>query len=270
MARSTIHGGRHGSNHAHTWRLGPRLPAEAGGRAGVCAGRPPLRGAAGPADMRSMVGCVRTRRGAPGRGGILRGVADTSCTLDRCDGGPQQRARIACACCACPCCAYSVLCVPLLCIPVLRAFVLGVWCSIRLDRAHFARPSRQHCGGAPARALCWRCACLRCCACVSHARVACTRYVCACCACLRFCALAFPMLALWRLRFPCSRCVHLLCVPLLCVPALCAFVWCVVYLCSARLHRAALVDVADITSLEDPGDLTCHSDDLTHALTHSQ
>ena len=78
------------------------------------------------------------------------------------------------------------------------------------------------------------------------------------------------MLALWRLRFPCSRCVHLLCVPLLCVPALCAFVWCVVYLCSARLHRAALVDVADITSLEDPGDLTCHSDDLTHALTHSQ
>ena len=127
-------------------------------------------------------------QGAPGRGGILRGVADTSCTLDRCDGGPQQRARIACACCACPCCAYSVLCVPLLCIPVLRAFVLGVWCSIRLDRAHFARPSRQHCGGAPARALCWR-ACLRCRACVSHARVACTCCACPCCACPR-CALS--------------------------------------------------------------------------------
>ena len=79
--------------------------------------------------MRLAIGCVRTRRGAPGRGGILRGVADTGCTPDRCDGGPQQRARIACACCACPCCAYSVLCVPLLCIPVLRAFVLGVWCT---------------------------------------------------------------------------------------------------------------------------------------------
>ena len=68
-----------------------------------------------------------------------------------------------------------------------------------------------------------------------------------------------------RLRFPCSRCVHLLCVPLLCVPALCAFVWCVVCLCSARLHRAALVDVADTTPLVDPGDLTCPSGDLTHA-----
>ena len=31
----------------------------------------------------------------------------------------------------------------------------------------------------------------------------------------------------------------------------------VVCLCSARLHRAALVDVADTTSLVNPGDLTC-------------
>jgi len=84
-------------------------------------------------------------------------------------------------------------------------------------------------------------------------------------------ALATPMLALRapamyalavhafvfaRLRFPCSRCVLLLCVPLLCVPAHCAFVWCVVCLCSARLHRAALVDVTDTTPFVDPGDLT--------------
>ena len=63
-------------------------------------------------------------------------------------------------------------------------------------RAASARQRRRHRGGAPARALCWRCAYLRCRACVSHARVACTCYVCACCACLRYCALAFPMLAL--------------------------------------------------------------------------
>ena len=31
----------------------------------------------------------------------------------------------------------------------------------------------------------------------------------------------------------------------------------VVCLCSVRLHRAALVGVADTTSLVDPGDLTC-------------
>ena len=87
------------------------------------------RGTAGSAEVRLAIGCVCTWRGAPGRGGILRGVADTSCTSERCDGGPQQYDRIACACCACPCCAYSVLCVPLLCIPVLRAFVLRVWCA---------------------------------------------------------------------------------------------------------------------------------------------
>ena len=89
-------------------------------------------------------------------------------------------------------------------------------------------------------------------------------------------ALASPMLALRapamymlavhafviaRLRFPCSRCVHLLCVPLFCVPALCPLVWCVVCLCSAQLHRAALVDVTDTTPFVDPGDLTCPPDD---------
>ena len=35
-------------------------------------------------------------------------------------------------------------------------------------------------------------------------------------------------------------------------------------------YRADFVDVADTTSLEDPGDLTCPSDDMTHALPHSQ
>ena len=77
------------------------------------------------------------------------------------------------------------------------------------------------------------------------------------------------MYAQRNLRFPCSGCVHLLCVPLLCVSALCACVWCActALACprfasqSARLHRAALVDVADTTFLEDPGDLTCPFDD---------
>ena len=124
-------------------------------------------------------------------------------------------------------------------------------CSVRSDRAPSARHHRRHLGGAPARALCWRCACLRCRACVPHAPVACTCCTCACCACLRYA----------RLHFPCSRCVHLLCLPLLCVPELCVFVRCVVCLCSARLHRAALVDVADTTFLEDPGALTYRSDD---------
>ena len=77
-------------------------------------------------------------------------------------------------------------------------------CSVRLDRARFARQGRRHRGGASARALCWA-LCM-----------------------LAFCALALPMLAL---RAP---------VPLLCVPALCTFVRRVVCLCSARLHRAAL------------------------------
>ena len=78
----------------------------------------------------------------------------------------------------------------------LRAGRMVHLCSFLPDRAASARQRRRHRVGAPARALFWRCACLRCCACVSHARVACTCYVCACCACLRYCALAFPMLAL--------------------------------------------------------------------------
>ena len=44
----------------------------------------------------------------------------------------------------------------------LRAGRVVCLCSVRLDRAHFARQSCRHRGGAPARALCWRCACLRC------------------------------------------------------------------------------------------------------------
>ena len=48
----------------------------------------------------------------------------------------------------------------------------------------------------------------------------------ACCVCLRYA----------RLRFPCSRCVHLLFVPLLCMPALCAFVRCVWCACAALTY----------------------------------
>ena len=97
-------------------------------------------------------------------------------------------------------------------------------CSVLPDCASSARQRRRHRGGAPARALSWR-ACLRCRACVSHARVACTCCACACCACLRYA----------RLRSPCSRCVHLLCLPLQCVPALCAScgVWCA---CAALIY----------------------------------
>jgi hypothetical protein len=84
------------------------------------------------------------------------------------------------------------------------------------------------------------------------------------------------MYAQRNLHFPCSGCVHLLCVPLLCVSALCACVWCAcaALACprfasqSARLHRTALVDVADITSLEDPGDLTCLPTTLTPFQSH--
>ena len=116
-------------------------------------------------------------------------------------------------------------------------------CSVRSDRATFARHHRRHLGGAPARALCWRCACLRCRACVPHAPVACTCCTCACCACLRYA----------RLHFPCSRCVHLLCLPLLCVPELCVFVRCVVCLCSAHIHRVELADPASPSTM-----MTCH------------
>ena len=68
----------------------------------------------------------------------------------------------------------------------------------------------------------------------------------ACCACLRYA----------RLRFPCSRCVHLLCVPLLCVPSLCASVlgvWCA----CAVLAYVVLRSLKSPTPLVDPGDLPC-------------
>ena len=83
-------------------------------------------------------------------------------------------------------------------------------------------------------------------------------------------ALAVHAFVFARLHFLCPRCGLLLCVPLLYVPVLCAFVWCVVYLCSARLHRAGLVDVADTTTLVDPGDLTCLTGDRTNAFPHPQ
>ena len=63
---------------------------------------------------------------------------------------------------------------------------LGTLYNIRVG----SNKTKQHThrGGAPARALRWRCACLRCA----------------------------------RLRLPCSRCVYLLCVRLLCMLALLA------------------------------------------------
>ena len=70
----------------------------------------------------------------------------------------------------------------------LRAGRVVRLCSVRLHRAAFARQRRRHHGGAPARASCWRCACLR--------------FV--------------------RLSLPCPRCVYLLCVRLLCVLSFCA------------------------------------------------
>jgi len=63
-------------------------------------------------------------------------------------------------------------------------------CGVLVQRSSrsCARQSRRHRGGAPAFALCWRCACLRCA----------------------------------RLRLPYSRCVYLLCVHWLCMLSLCA------------------------------------------------
>ena len=71
----------------------------------------------------------------------------------------------------------------------------------------------------------------------------------ACCVCLRYA----------RLRFPCSRCVHLLFVSCAVVRALAVHaravrvrVVRVVCLCSAHLHHAELVDIADNTPLINP------------------
>jgi len=65
---------------------------------------------------------------------------------------------------------------------------------------------------------------------------------------LVLCALALPMLAL---RVPAVRALAAR------ARAVRLRAGRVVCLCSVRLHRAALVHVADITSLVDPGDLTC-------------
>ena len=95
-------------------------------------------------------------------------------------------------------------------------------CSVRPDRATSARHRRRHRGGAPARALCWRCACLRCRACVPHARVACTCCTCACCACLRYASHA---------RVACTCCACPCCACLRCV--LSCGVWCA---CAALIY----------------------------------
>ena len=95
-------------------------------------------------------------------------------------------------------------------------------CSVRSDRATSARQRRRHRGGAPARALCWRCACLRCRACVPHARVACTCCACACYACLRYVRLRF--LACTCCACPCCACLR-------CVLA--CGVWCT---CAALIY----------------------------------
>jgi len=132
--------------------------------------------------------------------------------------------------------------VPMRCVLELCALVLGVWCTCAAF-AQIVRRPLVNVVDIAGRALCWRCACLRCRTCVPHARVACTCCPCAWCARLRYA----------RLRFPCSRCVHLLCLPLLCVPALCAFVRCVVCLCSAHIHRVELADPASPSTM-----MTCH------------
>ena len=72
----------------------------------------------------------------------------------------------------------------------------------------------------------------------------------ACCVCLRYA----------RLRFPCSRCVHLLfvsallCVPLLCIRVLRPFVLAVWCTCAAfsQIVRHPLVNVVDIAGVRRP------------------
>jgi hypothetical protein len=97
-----------------------------------------------------------------------------------------------------------------------RAGRVGHLCSVRPDRATSARQRRRHRGGAPARALCWRCAYLRCRACVPCSRcvyLLCMRLLCM----LAVCALALPMLALRAPAVPvlavraCAVCLRAVC-----------------------------------------------------------
>ena len=103
----------------------------------------------------------------------------------------------------------------------LRAGSVVHLCRVLPDCAASARQRRRHRGGAPARALSWR-ACLRCRACVSHARVACT-----CCACPR-CARSCGACGVLVQRSPTP--------------------------CGARRHRR---QHTPDQPLVDPGDLTC-------------
>ena len=125
---------------------------------------------------------------------------------------------------ACECSGPCLLRVPVLCVLGLCAFVLGVWCAC-IAFVYIVRPSPV------VHALAVHACVVR--ACASHARVACTCCACPCCACPR-CALSC-----WS----CGVLVQRSSSPMLRQPS------------PAVGHRAALVDVADTTSLVDPGDL---------------
>ena len=89
-------------------------------------------------------------------------------------------------------------------------------CSVPPDRATPACQRRRHRGGAPARALCWRCACLRCRACVWSPCSRCVYLLC-------MMIVLFIVLARNKLRKPVRLlCMRLLCMRLLCMLALCA------------------------------------------------
>jgi len=138
--------------------------------------------------------------------------ARTSGLRSVCPRCARLRARTVCTVClcslssTCACSSPCLLRVPMLCVLELCAFVLDVWCCT----GALVQRSPRSCGlsladvvdiaGVRRSVLC--AGAVHACvvrACASHAPVACTCCACACCACLR-CS---------RLRFPCSRCVHL-------------------------------------------------------------
>jgi len=157
---------------------GPRLRRTGGG--GVTAGRVrfPVR-----------------RRAALVGGGI---VAAPKFVVDMCvlEPMPAARAHAVCARAVHPSC-----------------WACGALVQRSPDRATSARQRRRHRGGAPARALCWRCTCLRCRTCVPHASVGCTCCTCACCVCLRYAsmiALRAPAVPALAVRV-CAVCLRAVC-----------------------------------------------------------
>jgi len=164
--------------------------------------------------------CFRARRRAAPVGGIAAAPKVHT-------GGTRHGKHAPCACAPCAPPAYPrcALCVPALRTPACPYCVHGVLvCSLSSTCAcSHACCACPCCACSSCAPSCWACGAL-----VQRSPRSCgirssTSSTSRGCASPCF-VLAPCMLALSRLRLPCSRCVHLLCVPLLCVSALCAFV----------------------------------------------